>query len=171
MECIMKQNYSKLTRWIFLLSLLSVLTACGFQLRGNVELPALYQEVHIVDRGNSDVKAALSKALTDVGSRIVSSPGSATAVITILSRGIQRRALNVGGKRIREYELQLEILFVVQNHQGKQISEPQKVSIVRSYQNDVNNVLAKDNEEAVLRKEMMRPAMGQMLHRLKAIAQ
>jgi LPS-assembly lipoprotein len=146
------------------------LSACGFHLRGNIVLPSLYEQVYVVDKGYSDVGQSLSTALINVGSTMVSSPEEASSVITILSRGIERRALNVGGKQVREYELQLNILFVVQDHSGKQLSDPQRVSIVRNFQNNPNAVLGRDNEEHIIRREMMQPAIIQLLRRLKAIA-
>ncbi len=146
------------------------LSACGFHLRGDIVLPSLYERVHVVDKGYSDVGRSLSTALINSGSKMVASPEEASSVITILSRGIERRALNVGGKQVREYELQLTILFVVQDHSGKQLSEPQRVSIVRNFQNNPNAVLGRDNEEQIIRREMMQPAIIQLLRRLKAIA-
>lgn len=155
----------------FMLLTALIITGCGFHLRGDIELPALYERVQVVDKGYSDVGRSLSKALLNVGSKIVSSPDAATAVVTVLSRGTQRRALNVSGNRIREYELQLDITFVVQNHEGIQLSGPQTVSVMRNYQNDPTKVLGKDNEENIIRQEMMRPAIIQVLRRMKAIAQ
>lgn len=154
----------------FILLMAVIISGCGFHLRGDIILPALYERVHVVDKGYSDVGKSLSRALENVGSKIVSSPEAATAVVTVLSRGTQRRALNVGGNRVREYELQLDITFVVQDHEGVQLANQQTVSVVRNFQNDPNNVLAKDNEEQIIRQEMMQPAIIQVLRRMKAIA-
>ena len=162
---------SKMRRaWLLPILMSLLISTCGFHLRGDIVLPSLYERVHVVDKGYSDVGQSLSKALINAGSKIVSSPEEASSVITILSRGVERRALNVGGKQVREYELQLNILFVVQAHSGKQLSEPQRVSIVRNFQNNPNAVLGRDNEEQIIRQEMMQPAIIQLLRRLKAIA-
>lgn len=154
----------------FILLMAVIVSGCGFHLRGDIVLPALYERVQVVDKGYSDVGKSLSGALENVGSKIVSSPEAATAVVTVLSRGTQRRALNVSGNRIREYELQLDITFVVQNRNGTQLSNPQTVSVVRNFQNNPSQVLGKDNEEDIIRKEMMQPAIMQILRRMKAIA-
>ncbi|MCK5663690.1 MAG: hypothetical protein KAI17_09395 [Thiotrichaceae bacterium] len=152
----------------FLITLL--ISSCGFHLRGDIVLPPLYERVYIVDKGESGIGRSLSLALKRVGSEIVSDTKSATAVVTVLSDGTQRRALNVGGNQIREYELQLDILFVVQDQTGQQLAEPEKVTILRNFQNDPNNVLGKDNEEDIIRQEMIQPAIIQVLRRMKAIA-
>ena len=154
----------------FILLLVLTLSACGFHLRGTIELPAIYDRIHLVDKGYSDIGRPLSEALTTAGSQLVDSPARATSVVTLLSRGVQRKALNVGGKQIREYELQLDVAFVVQDHQGKQLAEQQTVSIVRNFRNDPNDVLGKDNEETLIRQEMNQTAVMQILRRMKALA-
>jgi len=148
-----------------------IITGCGFHLRGDIVLPELYERVHVVSRGHSNVGRALSEALENVGTKIVPSPETATSVVTVVSSGTQRKALNVAGKAIREYELQLDISFVVQDHKGVQLAEQQTVSVLRNFKNNPNNVLGVDNEEAIIRKEMMKPAIFQVLRRMKAIAE
>lgn len=156
--------------WMVILIIGMVISACGFHLRGEIELPALYEKVHIVDRGNTAVAKPLAEFLQNVGSDIVSRPEEATAVITLLSRGTQRRALAVGGKSIREFELQLNISFIVQNGLGEQIGSQQNVSMTRTYRNDPDNVLGKGNEESIIIEEMNRDILTQILFRLKVLA-
>lgn len=153
-----------------ILFVLIFVSGCSFHLRGAVDLPALYEKVYVVDKGYSDIGAPLRKALHGVGSTIVTSAGSATSVITLSSRGVQSRVLNISGREIKEYELQLDIDFVVQDQADQQLGEQQRVSVIRRYQNDEANVLGKDNEEQIIRREMNDTAVIQILYRLKAIA-
>jgi len=156
-----------------LLVLLSFIfmSGCGFQLRGEMDLPALYEKVYLVNKGNSAIVNPLKSALENAGTKMVHSTGSATSVITLSSKGVEKRALNIAGREIKEYELNLEVAFVVQDHSGEQLSDAQTVSVIRTYQNDDNNVLGKDNEENIIRKEMNESAVTQILYRLKALAQ
>ncbi len=149
------------------------MSSCGFQLRGatDIDLPALYEKVYLVNKGDSGIAQQLKVALKRAGSKIVNSTGSATSVITLSSKGVKRRALNIAGREIKEYELNMEVAFVVQDHSGEQLSDAQTVSVIRTYQNDQNNVLGKDNEENTIRKEMNESAVTQILYRLKALAQ
>jgi LPS-assembly lipoprotein len=151
------------------LLLLILVSGCGFHLRGDVQLPPLYDRVHLVDKGYSDIGRPLASALKTSGTEIVSSSGAATSVVTLLSRGVQRKALNVGSREVREYELQLDVSFVVQDNTGKQIAQPQTVSVIRNYRNDPDDVLAKSNEESIIRQEMNQTVVNQILRRLKAI--
>ncbi len=147
------------------------ISGCGFHLKGAIDLPAIYEKVYLVDKGYSDIGTPLKKALQGIDSTIVNSRGAATSVVTLLSRSVESKAMNVSGREIKEYELKLDITFVVQDHTGNQLSEQQTISVTRTYKNDETNVLGKDNEEQVIRREMNDTAVIQILYRLKAIAQ
>lgn len=167
---IISQYKNQLRSSVPVLLMALIISGCGFHLRGDIVLPPLYERVHIVTKGYSNVGNELAEALRNVGSKIVPTPEAATSVVTLLSSGTQRKALNVAGKAVREYELQLSISFVVQDHEGAQLAEQQTVSVIRNFQNDPNDVLGKDNEEQIIRQEMMQPAIFQILRRMKAIA-
>lgn len=156
--------------WIIIFMLGLMISACGFHLRGDIELPALYEKVYIVDSGSTAIAKPLADFLQRIGSEIVSHPQDASAVITLLSRGTQRRALAVGGKEIKEYELQLNVSFIVQNGAGEQIGEQQNVSLTRNFRNDLRDVLGKGNEESIIIEEMNRDILTQILFRMKALA-
>jgi LPS-assembly lipoprotein len=170
-ETIVLKGKNGLGEHFLLMIMISLISSCGFHLRGDIVLPALYERVHIITVGNAVVSKPLAQALTNIGSQMVNSPEGATAVLTLLSAGTQRKALNVGGGTIREYELQLNVSFVVQNSKGVQLADNQTISVIRNFRNNVNDVLAKDNEEQVIRQEMIQPAVFQILRRMKAIAQ
>ncbi len=161
------------TQRFFLLPVLLVLliSGCGFHLRGDLVLPSLYQRVYLVANGHTDISKPLKAALESVGTKMEPTAQSATSVVTLLSRGVQRRALNVAGKQIREYELQLNVAFVVQDSTGKQIGDQQTVSIIRTFRNNTSNVLGTGNEEDIIRREMNQAAVLQILRRMKAIAE
>ena len=164
-------QYILLKPQILLLMLSLFLAGCGFHLRGDLVLPELYQRVYLVDNGNTDISKPLKAALESVGSKLEPTAESATSVVTLLTSGVQRRALNVAGNSVREYELQLNVAFVVQDHEGKQVAEQQTVSVIRNYRNNINNVLGSDNEETIIRKEMYQAAVIRILRRMKAIAE
>ncbi len=164
-----KINFLKPQVLFLLLTLL--LTGCGFHLRGDLILPELYQRIYLVDNGNNDIAKPLRAALESVGTKLEPTPESATSVVTILSSGVQRRALNVAGKSIREYELQLNVSFVVQDHEGKQVAGQETVSVIRNFRNNNTNVLGSDNEEQIIRREMNQSAVIKILRRMKAIAE
>ncbi len=81
----MKQMNNIRVSLVFLMAI--IITGCGFHLRGEIVLPELYERVFVVSKGSANVGQALSEALENVGTQIVSSPEAATSVVTVLSSG------------------------------------------------------------------------------------
>lgn len=168
----MRKNLSLVLIFVFLSM---VLTACGFQLRGALDLPPLYDRVLIVDKGAAEVVAPLKKALKENNVQLVDSPAAASAVISLLSQGVGRRAVAIRGQDVREYELQISISFVVQDlrtEKGqavKQVGEAQTVTSVRRYSYNSSQVLGSDNEESILVNEMRQDLVQQIMRRLSKL--
>jgi len=143
-----------------------LLSGCGFHLRGDISLPALFDKVIIVDRGVSDFVQPLKRGLIENSVTIVESTQSATAIITLLSKGVNRRAVAIRGKEVKEYELQISVSFAVQDKTGKQHGETQTVTSVRRYGHNSNRVLGSENEQAMLTNEMREDLVQQIIRRL-----
>lgn len=156
-------------RWVLPLLMLQ-LAACGFHLRGPVALPEMMQKTYIQGGVGSELYYAVENALENAGSQVVDSAASASAVLSLNNQRIDRRVISVDTQgRAAEYELSLQVVFSLRDSAGRNIADREQVSVVRDYSFDPNNVLAKDQEEAALRGEMMRYAVSQMMRRLQAL--
>lgn len=159
-------------RLTFLFLFASLLTGCGFQLRGNVELPANYQ--HMAIEGVSEYSALgldLKRALRANGVDVVEAT-AAQAILKLSQVDYQRRLLSVSAAsgKTAEYELHYSLKMSVVDRQGKVLVPEQPLQQLRDYVFDQNNVLATDNQEGQLRKDMERDMVGQILRRLQARA-
>jgi LPS-assembly lipoprotein len=76
--------------------------------------------------------------------------------------------LSVKG-RANEYELSYSLGYLFLDSQGNVLSKTQPVEIRRDYFNDQEELLGKDNEEQVIRKEMYRQAITAMLNRSRIV--
>jgi LPS-assembly lipoprotein len=68
----------------------------------------------------------------------------------------------------REYEVTYTVEFSVEGTSGELLPS-QKVSITRDYSFDETKLLAKENEEAILREGMARDLVAIVMRRLSAI--
>ena len=143
-----------------------LLSGCGFHLRGNIDLPALFDRVLIVDQGVPDIARPLQRVLIENKSKLVETPQAATAIITLLSKGVNRRAVAISAKEVKEYEIQISVAFAVQDAQGKQQGKNQTVTSLRRYSYDSNLVLGSANEETILIAEMREDIVQQIIRRL-----
>jgi LPS-assembly lipoprotein len=156
--------------YIFYLGLLLTMTvSCGFHLRGNVALPEIYHKIFIVDNGSNDISPLLKQTFIDNQVQLVDSPQAASSIVVINSQNLQRRAVAVRGKEVKEYEIFLNISISVQEPDGKQRGEAQTISTQRRYSYNNDQVLGSDNEEQILIKEMNRDISRQVLRRLSKI--
>ena len=145
-------------------------TACGFHLRGAVELPAILQDTYIKAKDPySGVARELRTVLQSAGARVVESPSAATAVIHIINRRSERRILAVGTSgRASEYELFEEVTFALNEPGGKGLLERQTIRTTRDIVFDPNEALGKVSEAEETRIQMRRDLARQMITRINA---
>jgi LPS-assembly lipoprotein len=167
---LLNDNRLKLCRSLLLLWLATGLSACGFHLRGAVEVPAVLKETRIVGiAAFSPLSLELKKVLTSAGSRVVAATAKTSSTITISNELYKRRVLSVDAQgRVAEFELLYSFSFSVSG-EGEIILVPaQQILLTRDYRFDPNNVLAKDAEEAQIRRDMISFAVRQLMRRINA---
>ncbi|MCG2634220.1 MAG: LPS assembly lipoprotein LptE [Gammaproteobacteria bacterium] len=155
------------------LVILLLLAGCGFKLRGSYALGDAFSESYLQSNGrvSAQLLESLKQGLTSSGSRVVAQRSEAGAIIILQAEKVDRRVLTVSSSaKVREYELYYGIDFEVQDAVGETLVRRQRVELRRDYLFDQNEVLAKDNEEAQVREEMVREAGQQILRRIQAVS-
>ncbi len=154
-----------------LLFLLLLLSGCGFHLRGTVVLPQSMHKTVIVGASGSELNYEIESTLRNAGGEVAQSVDATTSVLTIHSQGISRKVLSVDSQgRDAEYELELLLIFSLRDPQGRVLADNEKITVNRAFSFDPNNVLAKSEEEASLRSELLRQGVEQMMRRLQALS-
>jgi len=148
------------------------LGACGFHLRGAVALPAQMDLVYLQGTPPlGELGRAITRSLKSAGSSLSEQRATATAVLVIHQNEVRRRVLSVNSAgQVNEYELSYHLNFELRSPEGqgkaKVLVPAQTITMVRDYTFDPNSVLAKGNEEAQLRQDMIGFAVRQMLRRI-----
>lgn len=152
-------------------ALLFALNACGFHLRGQVQLAPQLSKVYIEGGSPYDpLVRDLTRALTGAGATVVEDPQSATAVLQILNNSGDRRVLSVRSTgKVQEYELYQTFTFRVRDAAGKELLAAQPLELTREYLFDANDVLSTSNEEETLRRDMRRDLVRLAMLRLEAL--
>lgn len=155
---------------LFLSALL--LSGCGFQLRGSLPtLPEVMTDTYLQGDRNSRVYQESASAIQSSGGRLVEQRTSASAVLILHDERFARRNLSSDTRgRVNAYEHRLQLVFSLADNQGEMLAERQQVEILREQRIDPDNVLAADQEQEILRQEMRRQAIAQMLRRLQLIS-
>jgi LPS-assembly lipoprotein len=158
---------SVLTR-VCVLALALALGACGFQLRGAVDLPPALEVAYLESKNlYSGVTPAIRVELLSAGAEITEDRDQATGVLNIIGERSERRVLSVGSSgRASEYELFEEVTFAVLDAQGQTLLPQQTVRITRDFVFDENQLLGKVSEAEQIRGQMRRTLARQILTRI-----
>ncbi|GMQ88370.1 MAG: hypothetical protein BMS9Abin08_1612 [Gammaproteobacteria bacterium] len=154
---------------LFILSL-TMLSACGFKLRGGVDMPPLLQETYIESENPfTGMARALRVELEAAGARIVESGEQATAVLKIVTEKSANRILSVGSTgKASEYELLEEVTYELADRNGKVLIKPQSLRMIRDLVFDENELLGKVAESEQLHVQMRRSLARQIITRINA---
>ncbi len=154
--------YTKATS---LLVIFLFLTACGYQLRGAVELPEGMENVYL-ENASGQLRDEIRKALKFSKGKLVSSPKEAGIVIKILKEEMRTRVLSLSALgKANQFELLYDLNFSIYDPSGKLLLANQRVQSQRSYFNDQVEVLAQTNEEQLIRNEMYSQAVRSIVIR------
>ena len=160
-----------LSERLLLLALVLTVSACGFQLRGSLDISKDLSPILIEKNSVFELSREI-KALLDTNDiQTVDNDDSATAAVntrlSLIRESKSRRLLSVDGNgRAREYLLEYTVNYSIKIKQSKQIVET--ISVERSLLFDPDAVLAVVNESEVLYKDMRRDVARLILLKLQA---
>ena len=160
----------KTLRTLTVISACALLGACGFHLRGQSTLP--YETMYI-SAGPSSVTAALLKRTIEAQSeaRVTDKADEAQVVLHVLidSQTKEILSLNSAG-RVREFQLLHRFGFRISGAKGEQIAPPQQVLVKRDVTFSDDRLLAKEQEQEIIYREMREDVVQQVMRRLQAIS-
>lgn len=155
-------------KWPVLMMVL-LLTACGYHLRGAFDLPKGIKKIYL--RGASTLlREQFSKTLQGSSGQLVNSPTTAEVIVGIFDSDIKQRSVSLSaGGRSNEFELTYRLEYELRDATNKVLLAREPMEIRREYFNDQQDIIAKDNEESVIRTEMYQQAVRGIFNRLRAV--
>lgn len=148
-----------------------LLTACGYHLRGAYQLPNELKAVYL--QGESqELHEQFNRTIQSSSGQLLSSPEKAGVVIRFFNERMNRRVLSLSARgRANEFELDYRLEYELVNAGNVVLMPRQPVEIKREYFNDQQDIIAKDNEEKVIRNEMYQQAVRTILNRARSTLQ
>ena len=156
----------KVLNKIFIAILIStLLSACGFQLRGSFE--SNFDSIYI-SGGTKGFTKILKKRVKQAGIKIKSS-SEAERSVEIISDTFTKKILSIGGDgKVREYEVKYQVSYRFKSQDGEW-SKPIDLEVMREYAYDDDDLLAKGAEEATLLKGMKDQIIRTMVSQISLI--
>jgi LPS-assembly lipoprotein len=149
-----------------------LVTACGFQLRGEARLPAYMDRTFVAVADDSSVFVReLGLLLEANGVTVVDAPGPESATLRIESQNMWRQPLSVTGQaRVREFLIVFEVDWRLEDAAGEVALERATIRLTRDYSFDEGEILAAQREEEFLRDDLGRAMAEQLIRRLEALS-
>ena len=157
-------------RHLLLLILASALTGCGFQLRDEVALPEALQRVRIdtPDR-YSPLARELEAALERAGATVVAD-AAGVAVVRIPVDAMATEPLSVSdAARVQEFLVRYRVELEVVDAASTVLVPLAPIELTRDYSYDETQALGAAAEEELLRKELRREMVQQVLRRIERL--
>ncbi|AKS40965.1 LPS-assembly lipoprotein LptE [Wenzhouxiangella marina] len=156
---------------VLALSLLTV--ACGFQLRGEAQLPAFMERTLIVSGDQSSpFLRELERLLEANGVEVETRPGESQAELVIVSERLRREPLTIAGDaRVREFVLIFELTLSLSDPDGVLRIDRETLRLTRDYSFDEQEILAATREEEFLRSDLRQAMATRVLRRLEGLGE
>ena len=153
---------------IFTISL-SLLTGCGFHLRGIIDLPDSLSTLH-VKAPQVELRDDLSNALETSGATVVNHATADSATISI-DRAQYRREVRTVDERGKStgYILFLEVDYSVIDSKGVTLVDKTRTTARRDYTFDETQALVAQRQEEILREELREDVSQAILRRLARV--
>lgn len=150
-----------------LMLLISVVSSCGWQLRGASDLPPEMAHVYVEGlSGRSQFVQDLNRNLSFADGGVTKDPQSAGVILKVHNEQFERRVASLSEEgKATEYELIYRIRFELQKPDGSSLLPTQTIEIRRAYFNPQVLVIGKSEEENQIREEMYKAAVRTLLRR------
>ncbi len=152
-----------------ILAALLVNSACGFKLRGQVEIPPELSPVFVGAQGGSPVRNEIIRQLRESQVQLATVPRHARTIIRISSENHSSRVVAVDrGGKVLARALRYTLTFDAVTPDGKELVPQQSIDLERSYEDSGLQELGKQLESELIYKDMIGDAADRILARLRA---
>lgn len=144
------------------------LSACGFHLRGMVDIPTWLECVTIIAKEENKVLADLLESQLDAYKiKITDDPKEAKYWIVINYSTVKQQIVSIGAStNPRQYQLIMTTDFSLKNREGEIIQPSRTVFVSRQFTANNDRILGSNEEEAILINEMRQDTVVQIINRL-----
>lgn len=150
----------------FILALL--LSACGFHLRGMIDMPHWLNNVAIIaNDGDKQIASLLKTQLEGYKIDVNPDPNSAKYWLIVSTPQLDQHIVSIGAStNPRQYQLTMTVDFSLQSKKGKVVQPSRHVMVNRQLTVNNDRILGSNEEESLLLHEMRQELVVQIINRL-----
>lgn len=150
----------------------AILVGCGFHLRGSAgsyQLP--YASIFLAMPENNDVTIGLRRYLAALPTtKVLSDREKAEAVFQQVADNREKSILSLSAQgQVREFRLRATYSFRILDNKGREIVPVNEISLQRDITFNDSAILAKDQEEALLWRDINTDLVAQIMRRISVV--
>jgi LPS-assembly lipoprotein len=152
-----------------LLLMVLALAACGFHMRGSnlKDIQFAFKSLYLKAPGETPFVADLRRTLIASKITLATTSDTADLVLEVVSEQTLKQILSLSGAgRVQEYQLFYTVSLRAYDNQQNDWLPVEEIALSRNMTYDDAQVLAKQQEETMLYKDMRSDAVGQAVRRL-----
>ena len=145
------------------------LTACGYHLRGESEVPEVMRHIYL-QAASPQLHNGFKETLRISGGSLIEVPEANGAIVNVLNERFDRRSISLSDTgKTNEYQLFYVLEFEVLGAEKQVFMPRQTVQVSRDFFNNQQDIIGKNNEEDLIREEMYRQAVRSVMDRGRAV--
>ena len=155
------------SRTVLAVALLLTLAACGFRLRGTANVP--FETLYLPGATGGIALDLKRNIQIGTNAKVVDDPAKAEAVLQFTEEARQKEVLSLTGTgKVREFQLRYRVGFRVHDGKGGDYVPQSTIQLTRDVTFNDTEILAKEQEEQILFRDMQTDMVQQILRRLAA---
>jgi LPS-assembly lipoprotein len=159
-------------RHVVLFAATGVLSACGFHMRGEVQLPPGMQRVHVQSADSfSPLARDLEAALARSGAKVENAAGDGIAEISIPVITLAPAVRSVSASAyVNEFSMVYHVEMQITDANGKTLMPREVTEHSREFTFDQSQAIGTSAEQDEIKKEMERDMVQALLRKIEAAA-
>ena len=155
------------SRTVLAVALLLTLAACGFKLRGTADVP--FETIYLPGATGGIALDLKRNIQIGTNAKVVDDAAKAQAVMQFTEEAKQKEVLSLTGTgKVREFQLRYRVGFRVHDNKGGEYVPQSSIQLTRDVTFNDTEILAKEQEEQILFRDMQTDMVQQILRRLAA---
>ena len=155
------------SRTVLAVALLLTLAACGFKLRGTAAVP--FETIYLPGATGGIALDLKRNIQVGTNAKVVDDAAKAEAVLQFTEETKQKEVLSLTGTgKVREFQLRYRVGFRVHDNKGGEYVPQSSIQLTRDVTFNDTEILAKEQEEQILFRDMQTDMVQQILRRLAA---
>ena len=153
---------------ILIILILTLVSGCGFHLKGDSKLPLQLQVLHVIKSDDSDFNATLLQQLKSSGVIIVDDVKAALLSVQFQTLPeITVAKSSSSGLLIKQLKVRIE--YSVKNKAGDWLIKQKQLEQTKDFESNTNQLLAKNNEKQQMYRQMKQSLVRILLYQLQVL--